>query len=76
MMRTVSLTRRSKPLHIEAPGCIVNIVPGLTDAEGRRVVSVEIRADGKRYAGEIPWWIDGKSGEDYLRLRVVADDKP
>ena len=55
--RTIQLTRRSRPpsLHIEAPGCIVNI-DLLTDSEGRNVTRVDVNANGDRYAGEPEWW--------------------
>lgn len=54
-MKTVTISERSKfrTLHIEAPGCIVNIHFGLTDMDGHRVTNVSITAD--RYAGEQQW---------------------
>jgi hypothetical protein len=72
-MRTINVSERSRTgvLHVEAPGCIVNIYHKLRDRNGNRVVSVEVRADGKRFSGEPEWWIDAKPGDDYLRLRVV-----
>lgn len=70
-MRTVSLTRKSGMLHIEAPGCIVNITPGLTDTEGRAVVNVSVSADGNRYAGDPEWWVDGQRGNDGIGLRII-----
>jgi len=74
-VRTISLTRRSKkqPLHIEAPGCIINITTGLSDADGNAVTHISISASGDRYSGEPAWWIDGKEGEDGLAVRVVQD---
>ncbi len=44
-----------KALHIEAPGCIVNIEM-LHDAEGCPVTRVDVSADGDRYAGGPEWW--------------------
>ena len=53
--RVIQMGRRSKDLHIEAPGVIVNICQ-LTDAEGRRVTRVDVNADGDRYRAESEWW--------------------
>jgi len=47
-------------LHIEVPGGIVNINVGLSLSTGNKVTRVEILADGDRYAGETPWWIEGE----------------
>lgn len=69
--RTISLTRKSSLLHIEAPGCIVNINPTLTDNEGRAVVNVSVTADGNRYAGDPEWWVDGQRGNDGVGLRII-----
>lgn len=54
-MKTISISKRSRfrTLHIEAPGCIVNIRFGLTDTEGREVTNISITAD--QYAGEPKW---------------------
>lgn len=43
--KRINVTSRSQPLHIEAPGCIVNITHGLRDSDGREVTSVEILCD-------------------------------
>jgi hypothetical protein len=61
-------------LHIEAPGCIVNIRVGLTDSEGRAVTSVSISADGNRYSGEPQWWIEGVPGNATAGARIVRRD--
>lgn len=74
--KRMSLTRRDF-LHVEAPGCIINIRCDLADRDGRPVVSVEVLADGDRYAGDPQWWIDGKAGDNSARscsLRVVRTD--
>ena len=42
IIHTVSM---KQPLHIEAPGCIVNISAGLTDGEGNEVTTVQIQCD-------------------------------
>lgn len=72
-MRTISLSSRSraKLLHIEAPGCIINIHVGLSDVDGREVTRVSIDADGDRYSGEPQWWIDGEEGKKGLGVRIV-----
>jgi hypothetical protein len=70
-MRTINLTRKSPMLHVEAPGCVVNIHPALTDTEGRSVVNVSVSADGNRYAGQAEWWIDGTRGDDGRGLRII-----
>lgn len=56
MMRTIRLSRRTQALHVEAPGCIVNIETTYTDPEGRPFVRVEAMADRDRYSGE-EWWL-------------------
>lgn len=70
--RTVSLGRHSKRLHIEAPGCIINVYPDLTDSDGRPVVRVEILAD--HYAGEAPWTIEGEPGKHDHAVRIVRTE--
>jgi hypothetical protein len=51
-MRTISFSgkRGTRVLHVEAPGCIVNITKHLTDQLGREVTRVDIQAD--QYADE------------------------
>lgn len=51
-MRTISFSgkRGTRVLHVEAPGCIVNITKRLTDTLGREVTRVDIHAD--QYHGE------------------------
>lgn len=56
-MKTISMTGRVTRLHVETPLGIVNIRVGLTDAEGRRVDSVEVIPN--RYAGEPAVTVDG-----------------
>lgn len=44
-MRRIEFGKRNRSgnlLHVEAPGCIVNIRVGLTDAEGREVTRVDV----------------------------------
>ena len=73
-MKSVRLTARSKMLHAEAPGCIVNITVGLSDRGGHRVTSIEILADGGRYSGETPWWVEGLKGSDCRNFRVIEGE--
>ena len=40
-------------LHIEAPGCIVNIRVGLRNLDGQEVTAVSVKCD--QYAGEPKW---------------------
>lgn len=75
-MKTVRLARKSKMLHIEAPGCIVNITPGLTDVNGRMICRVDVNANGDRYAGDPQWWVEGEAGNRGLGLRVIQTDTP
>lgn len=75
-MRSIRLTARSKLLHIEAPGCIVNIDPGLTDSAGHMVCRVDIDANGDRYKGDAQWWIEGEAGNRYMSARMVQTNTP
>jgi hypothetical protein len=75
-MRSIRLTPRSKLLHIEAPGCIVNIDPGLTDSDGRMVCRVDVNADGDRYKGDAQWWVEGEAGNRGVGLRVIQTNTP
>jgi hypothetical protein len=74
-MKTVNLSRKSDPLHIEAPGCIVNIWPGLTDADGRAVCTIHIRTDQYAETGG-RWYIDGEADRIQAGIRVVQTDTP
>ena len=65
-MRRITASRKS--LHIEAPGCIVNIRLGLRDLSGRRVTSIEIIPD--QQIGE-EWTLDGQS-----QVRVIESCPP
>ena len=63
MRRSISLSERSryKYLHIEAPGCIINIRTDLS-ADDHPMTYVSVTADGARYAGDPEWWCDGQRG--------------
>ena len=65
-----------KELHIEVPGCIVNIRPGLTGAGMREVTSIEIICD--QYAGERHWYMPDLNGDNPPRatnIRVVRESE-
>ncbi len=70
--RNLNLTERSPLLHIEAPGCIINIHCGLRDMDGRKVVNISVEADGDRYSGDPEWWVDGELGNKGRAVRVVC----
>jgi hypothetical protein len=54
-MPTARHDRERRLIHVEAPGCIVNVRYGLEDAQGRAVTSVSITPDA--YAGEPKWMV-------------------
>lgn len=81
-MKTIVMTKRSKyrTLHVEAPGCIINIRIGLTRDDGCEVTRIDVSADGERYAGEPPAWIEtygsdpqfaNKSGTSVMVVRAA-----
>ena len=75
-MRTISWSgkRGARKLHIEAPGCIVNITKNLHDREGRQVTRVDVRAD--QYAGDTPWVLPETGSGDFIGVRVVENNPP
>jgi hypothetical protein len=75
-MKTIRLTPRSQMLHIDAPGCIVNIDPGLIDSNGRMVCRVDVNADGDRYKGDAQWWVEGEAGNRGVGLRIIQTNTP
>lgn len=77
-MKTVRISKRMEKnretLHIEAPGCVINITPGLVGAGCRNVTSVEIVCD--RYAGEQHWYmpdLDADNPPHATNIRVVQE---
>lgn len=78
-MKSVTISNRSryKILHIEAPGCIINVHVGLHDSDGRAVTSISVSPNGDRYSGEPEWWLADddipKSRMDGVTLRVVQE---
>jgi hypothetical protein len=67
-MRSISTAKRGL-LHIETPLGIVNIQTGLSDAQGREVVSVEIIRD--KFIGEEAE-LDGYALNRLIKISEVA----
>lgn len=69
-MRTIKRNARctSEVLHIEAPGCIVNIFHLLKDTEGRSVTAVEVILDDG-------WSLPDFEGRRGINVRVRDDRK-
>lgn len=70
------VTTKRTPLHIEAPGCIINVRPGLRGAGDREVTSIEIICD--QYAGERHWYmpdLDGDNPPRVTNIRVVRESE-
>lgn len=59
-------------LHIEAPGCVINIHPGLHNSDGQEVTAIAIQCD--QYAGEPKWTLPEFNGGKYLNVRVLRDE--
>lgn len=58
-LKTITMPRGYNKLHIELPGCIVNIQVGLQNNAWEEVVYISVDAHGDRFAGEPEWWADG-----------------
>ena len=73
-MKTVIFGDKDKrdTLHIEVPGCIVNIDTGLHDAEGNTITRISIRAD--QYVDE-EWHLPDFEDLQYIGIRV-KEGKP
>lgn len=59
-------------LHVEAPGCIVNIHVGLATSEGSDVTAISIQCD--QYAGEAKWTLPDYGDAKHLNVRAVKGD--
>lgn len=57
-------------LHIETELGIVNIHLGLSNEKGK-VEAIEILADGDRYSGETPKWIEGEKSNNAKYVRII-----
>lgn len=76
-LKTVRVPRGYGGLHIEAPGCIINVqTSGLSGPNGEPMTHVSVNADGDRYAGDTPWWaipgavVDSRG----VGLRIIETD--
>lgn len=56
-------------LHIEAPGCVINIHPGLHNTKGQEVTAITIQCD--QYAGESKWTLPDYEDSKHLNVRAV-----
>lgn len=75
MKRIDHYSKSLNPLHIEVPGAVINIWVGLEDTEGHEVTTIEIKADGDRFAGEDPWYLADLDNVVHLSVRVVRYHK-
>lgn len=75
-MKTITIGKRNRfrTLHVEAPGCIVNIHFGLTNEAGHAVTNISVTADD--YVGGPSWYIEGPTGlqEHHNSIRVIEKD--
>ena len=62
-------------LHVEAPGCIINIRTGLSCPDGE-VTRIDVLADGDRYGNNPQWWIEGQAHHSGMGMRVIKTDTP
>lgn len=56
-------------LHVEAPGCVVNVRLGLHNSEGQDVTAITVQCD--QYAGEPAWSLPDYGDAKHLNARVV-----
>lgn len=59
-------------LHIEAPGCVINVHVGLHNRDGQDVTSVTIQCD--QYAGEPKWTLPDYNDAKHLNVRVLRGE--
>lgn len=75
-MKTVIISERSKhkTLHVEAPGCIINIHTGLQNSDGQPVTNVSITAS--RYAGEPAWnvCVGDTNDNSGVGVRIIREE--
>lgn len=75
--RTIRLSQRTKDLHVEAPGAVVNIRTGLHDADGNPITAIEVLPDRNRF--ESPGWYladFGNAGSVNVRVRQGEPPPP
>lgn len=73
-MTSIRISERSKEktLHIEAPGCIINVHIGLFTSDGQAVTAITIQCD--QYAGEPIWTLPDYGNAATLNVRAVRED--
>jgi hypothetical protein len=72
-MRRINLTKRSRHdcLHIEAPGCVINVRHKLRDCDGHPVTAVEIIPDRVDWQGDgSRWTFPDAPGARAMNVRV------
>lgn len=57
-------------LHIEVPGCVINIYPNLYGEDGKQVTTIEILAD--QYVDE-KWSLPDFNSRANLKVRVMKE---
>lgn len=62
----------ARRLHVEAPGCIINVETGRTNAQGQSVTFVDVVADGNHFAGDSEWWVNGERGRNGGAFLIVC----
>lgn len=74
-MKTIVISERSqdKLLHIEAPGCIINVHIGLHDSAGNGITAIEIKCD--EYAGEPNVYLPDFDNAKTLNVRVCKEQQ-
>ena len=60
-------------LHIEAPGCIINITPRMTNTEGQPVTSIEVIPDRDRFGEK--WEMASIFPRSGVNVRVIQTKK-
>lgn len=60
-------------LHIELPGCIVNVRAKLTNQEGREVTSIEILPDSECSGDTHVWRLEGSINNRLVKIEKVPE---
>lgn len=76
-LKTVTVPRGYDGLHVEVPGCIVNISTNSPGPKGEPMTSVSVEVQGDRYAGDPEWWaMPGGIEPKGCGVRVLQRKKP
>lgn len=67
--------RQQRELRVEFEGGSVDIDVCRFDASGNRAVRVYVNANGTRYAGEKPWFINGDAPETERSVTIIEVPK-